>query len=56
MKEEMPEKCISCGVALTGVGGTRFPCPNCGTVIARCNKCKKQSNVYTCKACGFAGP
>ncbi len=56
MKEEMPERCISCGITLTGVGGTRFPCPSCGTVIARCNRCKKQSNVYTCKACGFSGP
>jgi len=56
MKEEIPDKCISCGVALIGVGGTKFPCPSCGTVIARCNKCKKPSNVYSCKAWGFTGP
>mgnify|MGYP003600118064 CR=1 FL=1 len=53
MKEEMPERCISCGITLTGVGGARFPCPSCGTVIARCSKCKKPSNVGMWKARGF---
>ncbi|HWQ18381.1 MAG TPA: HVO_2753 family zinc finger protein [Methanotrichaceae archaeon] len=55
MSEE-PVRCISCGVTLIGAGGVKFPCPSCGTLIARCNKCKKQSNSFTCKNCGFAGP
>ncbi|MGF3495676.1 MAG: HVO_2753 family zinc finger protein [Methanothrix sp.] len=54
--KDVPEKCISCGVTLLGTGGVRFPCPSCGVIIARCNRCKKQSNIYTCKSCGFTGP
>ncbi|MHC1635322.1 MAG: HVO_2753 family zinc finger protein [Candidatus Methanospirareceae archaeon] len=49
--------CTSCGVKLTGVGFTVFPCPNCGqSEIRRCAKCRKQSNLYRCEICGFEGP
>ena len=50
------EYCISCGIRLSGKGYTRFPCPNCGEPLGRCVKCRQQSNQYTCKKCGFAGP
>ncbi|TRZ69018.1 MAG: DUF1610 domain-containing protein [Methanothrix sp.] len=53
---EEPEKCISCGVTLAGKGWVRFPCPECGTIINRCIRCRKQSNSYSCKSCGFTGP
>ncbi|WP_081472291.1 HVO_2753 family zinc finger protein [Methanothrix harundinacea] len=53
---EKSERCMSCGVTLIGPGGARFPCPNCGEIIIRCNKCRKQSNPYTCPSCGFLGP
>ncbi|MDT7864791.1 MAG: zinc finger domain-containing protein [Thermoproteota archaeon] len=35
----------------------KFPCPNCGgSIIVRCQKCRKLVNTYTCVKCGFQGP
>jgi hypothetical protein len=35
----------------------RFMCPNCGEVeIWRCERCRKQGNLYVCPKCGFVGP
>ncbi|MHC1631699.1 MAG: HVO_2753 family zinc finger protein [Methanotrichaceae archaeon] len=53
---EILNKCISCGITLVGSGGVTFPCPNCGEIISRCNKCRKQSNSYKCPNCEFEGP
>lgn len=55
VKVEKPSNCISCGVNLVERGFTRFPCPECGTIIGRCVKCRHQSNIYKCE-CGFEGP
>ncbi|MBU0898868.1 MAG: DUF1610 domain-containing protein [Nanoarchaeota archaeon] len=50
-------KCTSCGRGVeTEKYWVKFTCPDCGKVeIIRCEKCKNQSNQYTCK-CGFTGP
>ncbi|MDY6959147.1 MAG: zinc finger domain-containing protein [Halobacteriota archaeon] len=56
MTKPMTEFCNSCGVRLTELGYTRFPCPTCGSEIGRCVKCRKQSTDYKCSECGFMGP
>jgi hypothetical protein len=38
------------------MSAARFDCPECGTEIHRCAKCRKQSNLYECPDCGFRGP
>jgi predicted RNA-binding Zn-ribbon protein involved in translation (DUF1610 family) len=48
--------CVSCGISISGTAAATFPCPDCGQVISRCAKCRKQSNLYECPNCGFAGP
>ena len=48
--------CVSCGITISGTQAATFACPDCGTVISRCSKCRKQSNLYECPDCGFAGP
>ena len=48
--------CVSCGISVTGTNAARFKCPDCGTVIFRCSKCRKQINLYECPDCGFRGP
>jgi len=56
----MPEKmiCTICGVDLLGDQNfVQFKCPSCGKeTIFRCSRCKRLSNEYTCKKCGFVGP
>ena len=32
-----------------------FPCPECGELIARCEKCRTFAHTYVCD-CGFEGP
>ncbi|MFC6953068.1 HVO_2753 family zinc finger protein [Halorubellus litoreus] len=49
-------RCISCGLNIAGTNAARFKCPDCGDVIFRCAKCRKQSNLYECDDCGFEGP
>ena len=49
-------KCISCGINISGTGAAKFECPDCGHLIYRCAKCRKQSNLYECPDCGFMGP
>lgn len=33
----------------------QFKCPQCGKLIARCEKCRTFGHAYTCE-CGFEGP
>jgi predicted RNA-binding Zn-ribbon protein involved in translation (DUF1610 family) len=49
------EKCTSCNAPLAEEGWTSFPCPVCGDMICRCERCRHQSIEYAC-ACGFRGP
>jgi len=49
-------QCVSCGIQTAGMNAARFKCPDCGTTISRCSKCRKQSNLYECPDCGFRGP
>lgn len=49
-------KCVSCGINISGTNAAKFKCPDCGHTIFRCAKCRKQSNLYDCPACGFRGP
>ena len=50
--------CTSCGTNVAGQEDfVKFNCPNCSEeTIIRCKKCKKLSNAYKCKKCGFEGP
>ena len=48
--------CTSCGIGLVAKGSTQFPCPHCGTTVARCGSCREQSVAYTCTSCKFSGP
>ena len=48
--------CVSCGITISGTNAATFACPECGTHISRCAKCRKQSNLYECPDCGFEGP
>ncbi|NLX49471.1 MAG: DUF1610 domain-containing protein [Methanospirillum sp.] len=50
------KKCTSCNAPLAEVGGTGFLCPQCGTEIQRCYRCREQSIPYICPQCGFTGP
>lgn len=50
------EYCVSCSVRLSDKGAVKFKCPQCGELLGRCGGCRQQSNVYTCKKCGFRGP
>lgn len=51
-----PEECITCGKNLEAAESfVVFACPECGNDIARCSRCKKLRNEYTCE-CGFTGP
>ena len=49
-------RCVSCGINISGMSAASFDCPECGTEIHRCAKCRKQSNLYECPDCGFRGP
>lgn len=49
-------ECSTCGKNVEAAESfTVFPCPECGEDIARCGRCKKLKNRYTCE-CGHAGP
>ncbi|MFB6114956.1 MAG: zinc finger domain-containing protein [Candidatus Nanohalobium sp.] len=51
------EECTSCGRNLEAADTfVIFDCPDCGTPIARCDRCKKLSSDYECDECGFEGP
>ena len=50
------QRCVSCGIDVSGTNAARFDCPDCGHRIFRCAKCRKQSNNYECPDCGFRGP
>ena len=54
-RQQTPQ-CISCGIQVSGMNAAQFACPDCGTTIYRCAKCRKQSNLYECRQCGFRGP
>ncbi|WP_181691804.1 HVO_2753 family zinc finger protein [Natronomonas sp. LN261] len=55
-EERREHTCISCGINISGTDAAKFDCPECGTLIYRCAKCRKQSNLYECPECGFTGP
>ncbi|MDG5761411.1 zinc finger domain-containing protein [Natronococcus sp. A-GB1] len=48
--------CVSCGINIAGTNAAAFKCPDCGTRVFRCAKCRKQSNLYECPDCEFTGP
>lgn len=50
------KKCVSCGINIVGMSAATFACPDCGTELSRCAKCRKQSTLYRCNDCGFTGP
>ena len=51
------DECTSCGRNLDAADTfVVFDCPDCGTEIARCDRCKKLANDYECPECGFEGP
>ncbi|PSQ03844.1 RNA-binding protein [Halobacteriales archaeon QS_6_71_20] len=54
--EGSERRCVSCGINVAGTSAAMFECPDCGTSICRCAKCRKQSNLYECPDCGFRGP
>lgn len=55
--EQGPSRqCVSCGINISGMNAATFKCPECGCQISRCEKCRKQSNLYQCPDCGFTGP
>jgi predicted RNA-binding Zn-ribbon protein involved in translation (DUF1610 family) len=54
--EAVARHCVSCGITISGTQAATFACPDCGTTISRCAKCRKQSNLYECPECGFEGP
>jgi len=54
--QQADEKCVSCGIKVSGTNAARFACPDCDTQINRCATCRKQSNLYECPDCGFRGP
>ncbi len=55
-QQKRARKCVSCGINISGTNAARFQCPECGQVIYRCGKCRKQSTLYQCPNCGFTGP
>ncbi|MFP3195520.1 MAG: zinc finger domain-containing protein [Caldivirga sp.] len=50
--------CTSCGSPIAPFKrATHFLCPNCGKYeIWRCERCRREGNVYKCPVCGFEGP
>jgi len=55
-RQRRARTCVSCGIDVAGTNAAGFKCPDCGTQIYRCAKCRKQSNLYECPDCGFRGP
>ena len=55
-EQQSQRRCVSCGINVAGMSAATFDCPECGTEISRCAKCRKQSNLYECPDCGFRGP
>jgi len=56
MKIKDIEFCTSCNTRLVEKGFVRFPCPQCGEIIARCVKCRELAVEYKCPNCGYEGP
>jgi len=54
--QQSERQCVSCGIKVAGMNAASFSCPECGTDIHRCAKCRKQSNLYECPECTFRGP
>ena len=49
--------CVSCGKGVIGDNFVSFECPKCEKdKIIRCLVCRKNSQTYICKSCGFEGP
>ena len=55
-EQRSERRCVSCGINVAGTAAATFKCPDCGTQISRCAKCRKQSNLFECRDCGFRGP
>ncbi len=55
-QQQETHTCVTCGIDITGTDAASFNCPECGTRLHRCSKCRKQSNLYECPECGFTGP
>jgi predicted RNA-binding Zn-ribbon protein involved in translation (DUF1610 family) len=55
-EQQGERRCVSCGINVSGMSAASFDCPDCGTTVHRCAKCRKQSNLYECPDCGFRGP
>ncbi|MFH1256164.1 MAG: zinc finger domain-containing protein [Candidatus Diapherotrites archaeon] len=48
--------CSTCNREVTSEF-VEFKCPECGKgKIVRCQNCRVNSRLYTCKECGFTGP
>ncbi|VVB98706.1 Uncharacterised protein [uncultured archaeon] len=50
----MLKNCVTCGKQTREY--SEFPCPECGTKMARCRHCRKISQPYACPSCGKQGP
>lgn len=50
----MLKNCVTCGKQTKVY--SEFPCPSCGTKLARCQHCRLISNPYKCNKCGLDGP
>ncbi|MEE2629913.1 MAG: zinc finger domain-containing protein [Candidatus Thermoplasmatota archaeon] len=48
--------CASSGTPLVDSESTSFPCPGCGTVLGRSQRCRVQAVKYICPECRFEGP
>lgn len=55
-EQRAQRKCTSCGINIAGLSAASFDCPECGHQLHRCERCRKQSNLYECPSCGFTGP
>ncbi len=48
--------CASSGTPLVGSESTSFPCPSCGNILGRSQRCRVQAVKYICPECRFEGP
>ena len=39
--QDSERQCVSCGINVAGMNAAAFDCPDCGTEIHRCAKCRK---------------
>ena len=47
-------KCVSCNKET--IKSIKFPCPEWGTQLMRCEKCRTLSIEYGCQKCEYRGP